>query len=405
MTTPIATVVIVAAGRGERFGDGAKVLAPAHGQPLLLWSLRAADAAACVGSIVVVAGPHTAQPIAELLAANKWRVPISIIEGGETRRQSVANGIAAVPDDCDVVLVHDAARPLVTAELFDRCASAAWEHGAAIVAARVTDTLKYVEHGTIEHTVSRDQLWGAQTPQGFRRSTIVSAIERATHLPQPFTDEASLLEALGEPVTIVEGSPGNLKVTHREDLDAADALLKLRYPEPGRATAMHTAKRYPRTGIGYDVHRFADDRPLVLGGVALPHVRGLAGHSDADVLLHAITDALLGAASLGDIGRHFPPGDSRWKDADSRTILQSAVGMVRQAGWLPANIDATVVAEAPKVNPHAAAMRLEIREVTGLPIEAISIKATTNEGLGFVGREEGIAAIAVATIIPDETDA
>ena len=405
MTAPTATVVVVAAGRGERFGDVAKVLAPANGQPLLLWSLRAAESAACVDAIVVVAGPHTVQPIADLLAAHAWRVAVSVVDGGETRRQSVANGIAAVPGDSEIILVHDAARPLVTPELFERCTLAAWEYGAAIVAAPVTDTLKHVEHGTVHHTVVRDKLWGAQTPQGFRRSTIVSAIERTAHLPQPFTDEASLLEALGDPVAIVEGDAGNLKVTHREDLDAADALLKLRYPEREGAMAMQTAKRYPRTGIGYDVHRFADNRSLVLGGVAIPHERGLAGHSDADVLLHAIADALLGAASLGDIGRHFPPGDPRWKDADSRTLVRSAVEMVRQAGWSPVNIDATVIAEAPKVNPHAAAMRLEIREATGLPIEAISIKATTNEGLGFVGREEGIAAFAVATIIPDETDA
>jgi 2-C-methyl-D-erythritol 2,4-cyclodiphosphate synthase len=161
-------------------------------------------------------------------------------------------------------------------------------------------------------------------------------------------------------------------------------------------------QRYPRTGIGYDVHRFAEGRPLVIGGVDIAHEKGLDGHSDADVLLHAITDALLGAAALGDIGQHFPPGDDRWKDADSRKLLQAAVAMASDAGWLLVSLDATVIAEAPKINPHAAAMRLEIREATGLPIDAISVKATTNEGMGFVGREEGIAAIAVATIVPSE---
>lgn len=157
---------------------------------------------------------------------------------------------------------------------------------------------------------------------------------------------------------------------------------------------------YPRTGIGYDVHRFVEGRPLVLGGVSIPHERGLSGHSDADVLLHAIADAILGAAALGDIGRHFPPSDLAWKDADSRDLLRRAVEMARQAGWDLVNVDATVIAEAPMVNPHSASMRLEIREATGLPIEAISIKATTNEGMGFVGREEGIAALAIATIMP-----
>jgi 2-C-methyl-D-erythritol 2,4-cyclodiphosphate synthase len=158
-----------------------------------------------------------------------------------------------------------------------------------------------------------------------------------------------------------------------------------------------------RTGIGYDAHRFEDGRDLVLGGVAIPHIRGLAGHSDADVVLHAITDAVLGAAALGDIGQHFPPGDAQWKDADSRELLRMAVALVEEAGWKLVNVDASVIAEAPKVNPHSAAMRLEIREVTGLPIDAISIKATTNEGMGFIGREEGIAAIAVATIVPSDS--
>jgi len=163
-----------------------------------------------------------------------------------------------------------------------------------------------------------------------------------------------------------------------------------------------TLNRFPRTGIGYDVHRFAEGRTLVLGGVTIPHERGLLGHSDADVLLHAIADAVLGAAALGDIGQHFPTADDQWKDADSRELLRQAVVMLREAGWALVNLDASVIAEAPRVNPHSAGMRLEIREVTGLPIDAISIKATTNEGLGFVGREEGIAVIAVATIVPVE---
>lgn len=163
---------------------------------------------------------------------------------------------------------------------------------------------------------------------------------------------------------------------------------------------MNPGRRFPRTGIGYDVHRFSEGRPLVLGGVTIPYSKGLEGHSDADVLLHAITDALLGAAGLGDIGRHFPPGDPAWKDADSRDMLRVSAEKVRNAGWHIANVDATVIAEAPKVNPHTAAMRLEIREATGLAIDAISIKATTNEGMGFVGREEGIATIAVAMLVP-----
>lgn len=166
---------------------------------------------------------------------------------------------------------------------------------------------------------------------------------------------------------------------------------------------MAAPHRFPRTGIGYDAHCFEAGRQLMLGGVAIPHERGLAGHSDADVLMHAIADAVLGASALGDIGRHFPPGDAKWKDADSRELLRLAVTLVAESGWMLVNLDATVIAEAPQVNPHSAAMRMEIREVTGLPIDAISIKATTNEGMGFVGREEGIAVIAVATIAPVES--
>lgn len=165
---------------------------------------------------------------------------------------------------------------------------------------------------------------------------------------------------------------------------------------------MTTHRRFPRTGIGYDAHRFAEGRKLVLGGVTIPHERGLDGHSDADVLLHAIADAILGAAALGDIGQHFPPGDQQWKDADSRDLLRRSVNLLREAGWALVNLDASVIAEAPKIIPHSAGMRLEIREATGLPIDAIGIKATTNEGMGSIGRGEGIAAIAIATIVPVE---
>lgn len=223
-----ATAVIVAAGRGERFGDVAKILAPVNDEPMLLWSLRAANASRSVTSIIVVAGAHTEQAIAELVARHTWRVSVSIVTGGETRRESVASGVAAVPESTDVILVHDAARPLASPTLFDRCADEAMIHGAAIVAAPVTDTLKHVEGGMITRTIPRTDLWGAQTPQGFRRETLVSAIARTAHLTEAFTDEASMLEALGVPVAIVDGSPANLKVTHPEDLEMADCLLRRR---------------------------------------------------------------------------------------------------------------------------------------------------------------------------------
>ncbi len=230
----VATVVIVAAGRGERFGNGVKILEIAAGRPLLAWSLLAVEAASTVSDVVVVAGPHSLEAITGLVVRMGLGKPVSVVVGGETRRASVALGIAATPDSSSVVLVHDAARPLAPPDLFDACTAAALEHGAAISATPVADTLKHVESGKIVRTVLRDQLWGAQTPQAFRRNLLVSASERTSHLTHAFTDEASLLEALGEPVWIVPGSPSNIKVTRRADLDVADALLRHRYGEtPG----------------------------------------------------------------------------------------------------------------------------------------------------------------------------
>jgi 2-C-methyl-D-erythritol 4-phosphate cytidylyltransferase/2-C-methyl-D-erythritol 2,4-cyclodiphosphate synthase len=218
----------------------------------------------------------------------------------------------------------------------------------------------------------------------------VDLCQRALEDHTEFTDEASLAEAFAIPVHIVPGDRLNIKITHPEDVEIVDALLRARGGE--------SAMQWPRTGIGYDVHRFADNRPMILGGIEIPFDKGLVGHSDADVLLHAIADAMLGAAALGDIGVHFPPTDERWRGMNSGDIVRHAVALLREHGWQPVNIDATIIAEAPKVNPHVPAMRSGIAAMTGLPEDAISIKATTNEGMGFVGREEGIAALASATI-------
>nr|MBA3416350.1 2-C-methyl-D-erythritol 2,4-cyclodiphosphate synthase [Chloroflexia bacterium] len=353
------------------------------------------------------------------------------------RQDSVVAGLAATPA-AEVVVVHDGARPLASAALFDACVAAARETGAAIAAVPVADTLKLVEAGRIVRTVDRAGVWAAQTPQAFRRALLLELFARAGE--RSVTDEAALCEALAIPVAVVEGSPANIKVTRPGDLAVAEALLLSRrvgesasweeeiggrqggstgYRGAGDGTANDNVwsdassispsrlpdsptPRLPRTGIGYDVHRFAAGRRLVLGGVEVPSELGLAGHSDADVLLHAVCDALLGAAGLGDIGAFFPPGDPRFAGADSRELLRESVRLVTAAGWVPVNVDATVVAEAPRIHPHVAAMKTEIAACLGLAADAVGVKATTNEGMGFVGRGEGIAALAVATVAPVE---
>lgn len=386
-----AACVIVAAGKGERFGDSGKILASVAGRPVLAWVLDAMQAATSVRDVVIVYGQHTEDAIRSLVAAGAWPKVATLASGGAQRQQSMANGVRAVADDMDVVLVHDAARPLIHPAMIDACADRVRETGAAILATPVSDTVKRVQDGVIVETVDRSTLWGAQTPQGFLRKDLLEYCDTALHDRIEFTDEASLAEVIGRDVAIVPGDRLNIKITHQEDLEIIDALLRQRQGDP--------TVRIPRNGIGYDVHRFAEGRRMVLGGVEIPYERGLDGHSDADVLLHAIADAMLGAAALGDIGVHFPPTDERWKDLDSRDILKHAVALLKENGWEPVNLDATVIAEAPKVNPHVARMRAEIARVTGLADDAISIKATTNEGMGFVGRGEGIAALASATIV------
>lgn len=389
--TGFAGCVIVAAGRGERFGDAGKILANVCGRPVLAWVLDAMQAAGSVRDVVVVHGDHTKAAIQSLLSSGAWTKVTALVPGGDQRQLSMANGVRAVAEDLEVVLVHDAARPLITPALIDMCAERARQTGAAILATPMSDTVKRVEDGVVVATLDRSTLWAAQTPQGFVKERMLELCEAAISGDIEFTDEASLAEALGWTVSVVPGDRLNIKITHPEDLDVVDALLLQRQGE--------STMRFPRTGIGYDVHRFGEGRRMVLGGVEIPYGRGLDGHSDADVLLHAIADALLGAAALGDIGVHFPPTEAKWKGMDSRDILRHAVALLRDHGWEPVNLDATVIAEAPKVNPHVPAMREEISRVSGLGEDAISIKATTNEGMGFVGRGEGIAALASATIV------
>ena len=414
--------VVVAAGRGHRLGYPDKVLLPLAGRPMLAWSLAALEQASSIGSVVVVAGAHTREAVVALVREGEFAKVQSVVPGGERRQDSVAAGLAALLEGIEVVVIHDGARPLAEPDLFDRCARAAAETGAAIAATPVADTLKRVAEGAISGTVDRAGLWAAQTPQAFRLELLRRVM--ATCADETVTDEARLCERAGVPVTVVAASLANLKVTHAGDIAVAEAQLRARQGEkttaPPRvipsdseesrssATILACSRSLvprddtsgiSRVGIGYDAHRFAPGRRLVLGGVEIPHDRGMAGHSDADVLLHAIADAILGAAALGDIGQHFPPTDERFRDANSQDLLRETVRLAREAGWAPANVDATLIAEAPRLGPHVPVMRQRIAACLGIAPEAVGVKATTNEGMGAIGRGEGIAALATVSLV------
>lgn len=388
--------LIPAAGRAARFNtdaaaSGNKIFAPLVGRPLLRWTVEAFAAHAAVDGIMVVAQPGEVARCREALdGIDKL---LSIIPGGETRQASVAIGLYALggaPDD--LVLVHDGARPLVTADTIDRCINGAREFGNAVAALPVADTLKAVdEQQTVERTVDREGLWAVQTPQAFPVAMLYEAHVAARDAGWTGTDEASLVEKFGDqPVHLVLGALDNLKVTRPDDLRLAEAVLRARREELVGQT---------RIGFGYDIHRLVAGRRLVLGGVEIPSPRGLDGHSDADVLLHALCDALLGAAGLPDIGNLFPNTDPAYEGISSFHLLRQVWERLQTAGYAVGNVDLTLIAESPKIAPHVPQMRALIAQALGIEPARVGIKATTNEGLGSLGRGEGIAAHAVAAII------
>jgi 2-C-methyl-D-erythritol 4-phosphate cytidylyltransferase/2-C-methyl-D-erythritol 2,4-cyclodiphosphate synthase len=410
-----AAAIIVAAGRGTRFG-GDKLFRLVRGRSVLHWTLAAFEQCAAIDTITLVVSEESREAAEALVAGAGFNRVAAIVPGGAERQESVFNGLRAAPP-APLVAVHDGARPLIAPALIARCVEAAGEHGAAAPALRVADTLKRTDpEGWMRETVDRRPLRAIQTPQVFEWSLLWEAHEAAARAGFAGTDDASLVERLGHPVFAVPGDPRNLKVTTPEDLALAEALLAAQTPDEVNRTAMQekpspeprnagTPERrnaHPpcRTGFGYDVHRLVAGRPLVLGGVTIPHPYGLEGHSDADVLSHAIGDALLGAAALGDLGRHFPDTDSRWKDVSSLDLLRRITALASAAGWAPLHVDATLLAEAPKIAPHIGAMAERIGAALGLPPAAVSLKATTTEGLGFIGRREGMAAQAVVTAGP-----
>ena len=371
------TALIVAAGKGERAGGSVpKQFRLLGGKPVLRWAVESLTRHPAVRSTRVVIGADQQEQAA---AALDGLDVASFIAGGAERTDSVRAGLAAI--DGDAVLVHDAARPFCPSAVVDRLiASLEFFEGAAPVLA-VGDTLAKVGEN-LEDPVDRSGLVRVQTPQAFRLDALRQAYGQ-WESGSP-TDETTVLRAAGMGVAAVEGDPALDKLTLPSDFRRAEQWLA------GRMS--------PRTGMGFDVHAFAGDGPIVLGGIEIPHSRGLLGHSDADVVLHAITDALLGAAGLGDIGEHFPPSEPQWKGSDSSLFLRHAVDLLHSKGATIDHLDCTVIAEEPKVGPHRTAMRSRIAEIAGLEIGQVSIKATTTEGLGFTGRREGIAAQAVASI-------
>jgi 2-C-methyl-D-erythritol 4-phosphate cytidylyltransferase/2-C-methyl-D-erythritol 2,4-cyclodiphosphate synthase len=371
------TALIMAAGKGERLGGGVpKQYRLLGGKPVLRWAVEALAGHPSVRSTRIVIGEGQAELAAAALAGLDLGEPIT---GGNERADSVRAGIAAI--DGDAVLIHDAARPFCPPAVIDRLvASLEYFEGAAPVLA-VGDTLARIGDG-LEEPVDRSGLARVQTPQAFRLDALRRAYAGWSGAPP--TDETTVLRAAGMRVAAVEGDPALDKLTTPADFDRAAHWLA------GRLS--------PRTGMGFDVHAFAGDGPIMLGGVEVPHVRGLAGHSDADVVLHAITDALLGAGGLGDIGEHFPPGDPTYNGVSSDRFLAHAAEMLRAKGAIIDHVDCTIIAEEPKVGPYRSAMRLRIAEIAGLSLDQVSIKATTTEGLGFTGRREGIAAQAVASV-------
>jgi 2-C-methyl-D-erythritol 4-phosphate cytidylyltransferase/2-C-methyl-D-erythritol 2,4-cyclodiphosphate synthase len=382
-STVHVTAIIAAGGSGRRLGATVpKQLLEIGGRSILQRSVEAFLLHPRITEVIV------AVPAAMAEAPPEWLRRVRVVAGGATRQESVANGFDAVPDRADVVLVHDAARPFVTAGLISRAIDGALAHGAAIAAVPVSDTVKRVadapeghDAGVIVETLPRERIYLAQTPQAFRRDVLREAVALG-RTGVKATDEAALAERAGHPVRVVNGEPSNVKITTAADLTSARAR----------------GEGATRVGVGYDLHRLVEGRPLILGGVKVPAERGALGHSDADVVCHAVTDAILGAARAGDIGHHFPDTDARWKDASSIDLLGRAVAIVRERGWTVQNVDVVVVLERPKLAPVRAAIEEQLARTLGVGPDAVSVKAKTNEGVDAVGRGEAIAAHAVALL-------
>ncbi len=370
--------IIVAAGRGERAGGAVPKQRRMLGtQPVFKWSLETFASHPGIDECILVVPDGEIDNYRAHCPAN-----IQILAGGETRTASVLAGLDACSAQTESVLIHDAARPGLTADTISRLIDALKTSDAAAPALQVVDALKRKTAERVE-AVDRAHLYRVQTPQAFEYQMIQKALSNGGD----FVDDLAAIEAMGGTVTLIEGNERLAKITHPDDHRHMERMLM-------------TSVNAPRFGSGFDVHALVPGDGVTLCGVTIPHSQKLDGHSDADVAWHALTDAILGAAALGDIGDHFPPSDPQWKGADSATFLKHAVEIAKDAGWQLTSCDVTVICEAPKVKPHRNAMRQRTADITGLPLDAVSVKATTTEGLGFTGRREGIAAQASAVLSP-----
>jgi 2-C-methyl-D-erythritol 4-phosphate cytidylyltransferase / 2-C-methyl-D-erythritol 2,4-cyclodiphosphate synthase len=391
----VADAIVVAAGSSARMSGVDKLAASVGGRPLLAWTLDAVSAAPAVDRVVVVTAPDRVHALRDAT----WLPSsvASVVAGGDRRQASVAAGLAELDRldaragsgeaDHRVVLVHDGARPLVTPALVEAVAEAAAAHGAAIPVVPIAETVKRIEEGRVAATIDRTSLATAQTPQGVRRSILRAAFERFGRDAATFTDEAALLEACSIPVHVIDGDPGNVKVTLPADLARAEAALVAR----GAMT---------RTGIGHDSHPFGPGAPLVLGGVRIDGAPRLHGHSDGDVALHAVSDALLGAAGLGDLGRLFPAGPATPEGVASGDLLEEVVRRVAGAGWRPASVDLTIVAARPKLASRLDAIREALAAALGIEPVRVNVKASTGNLDGMEGAGRGMSAIAIAVLEP-----
>ncbi len=395
--------VVPAAGRGTRFGSPHnKIWADLGGRTVLSWTLSALHSHPEIDAIVLVGAVEELDRLRDE-AAGLGKVA-AVVAGGSTRQESVGNGLMALPEACELVLVHDAARPAVSPALITRVIEATRRVGAAVPGLPLSDTIKRADpEGTILETVPREGLYAVQTPQGARLESLRAAYTALGNRVANMTDEAGILESAGFPVAIVPGEETNIKITRSGDLDRLGG-----HPSPNSSPSQGEGSSTPslrrrglgevRTGFGYDVHPFVEGRPLWLGGVQIPHARGLAGHSDADALLHAVCDALLGAAGMGDIGALFPDTDAAHKDRPSIEFVREVRARLESAGYRIINVDVALLAEEPRIGPYRDQIAAVIADGLRIAPTQVNIKATTSERMGFVGRREGIACWAVATI-------
>lgn len=377
---PSTVGIILAAGNALRMGEN-KMLMCIGAKTVLQRTLDAFETAACCNRIVIVCRPEDTAAVSAIAKA-ALTVPFYTVGGGEQRQFSVENALLAVPD-ADFVVVHDGARCFIDPDVIRECAAAAAETGAAAAGVRTKDTIKQTDGDIITGTIDRAQLVNIQTPQAFAYAVLMDAHKKARVDGFVGTDECILLERLGIPVRFVDAHYDNIKVTTREDIDH------------GR----HIVGEQIRIGTGYDAHRLEKDLPLVLGGVTVPHTHGLLGHSDADVLVHAIMDAMLGAAAMGDIGQHFPSNDDAYNGISSIVLLKRTLDIITASGFRVGNIDATLILQRPKIAPYIPAMRERIAAALDIGVDAVSVKATTTEGMGFEGTGEGASAMASAVLI------